>query len=121
MPLLVFTRRKYLVSVWEVADSYIDSPPPSLLTVSRRAASLAIPIETYRWMLSQKEPIPTVFREHRESQNFQIYRPIYGAVLEQPSLPRKSSDHVMSLLVFSSRALALAAACRGVIDLKYGL
>jgi len=36
------------------------------LTVSRRAASLAIPIETYRWMLSQKEPIPTVFREHRE-------------------------------------------------------
>lgn len=46
--------------------TFILIPLLPLLTVSRRAASLVLSIETYRWMLSQKEPIPTVFREHRE-------------------------------------------------------
>lgn len=98
-PLLVFTRRKYLVSA-RVADFYIDSSPSwPYLVVPRLSLS--------RWRSSdgcslRKGRSRRFFRDI-ESQNFQIYCPIYGAVLEQPSLPRESSDRAMSLLVFSSR------------------
>lgn len=93
-PSLVFTRRKYLVSAG-VADFYIDS--------SLSWPYLVVPRLSPRWRsfdgCSLRKSRSRWFFRDIGSQNFQIYRPIYGAVLEQPSLPSKSSDRAMSLLV----------------------
>lgn len=105
-----------------VADFYIDSPPLDRI-LSR--VSLAISMETFRPLsLSQKEPIPTVFRGIG-SQNFQIYRPIYGggsraALIASGKFGPRDVASRFLLSIFEP-APAAAAACRGVIDLKYGL
>jgi len=96
-------------------------------------------METFLRVPRQREPISMVFREERKrrrrrkeggesigSQNFQIYRSIYGggsptALIASPGKfgPRDvASRFLVSIL---KTAPATAAACWGVIDLKYGL
>lgn len=78
-------------------------------------------------MLSQKEPILAVFRGHRAPELSDLSSDLRSGsraalIASEKFGPRDvASRFLVSILKPAPAAAAAAAACRGVIDLKYGL